>query len=68
MTMTAEGIGVGIAALAAIAATVKYVVQSELAAHEIKIQTWINGSFMRAAVVTARMDAQDARINELAGR
>jgi len=66
--MTPEGIGVGIAALGAIAATVKWVVRAEMAEHTLQIQKWINGSFMRSKEVEARLDAQDTRIDELAGR
>lgn len=61
--MTPEGIGVGIAALGAIAGIVKWIVGAEMAAHTLQIQQWINGSFMRSKEVEAKMATLETRVD-----
>lgn len=65
ITVTPEGIGVGIAALGIIAATVRYVVRAELATFKVDIQTWVNGSFMRSKEVAATLDGFAAQLENL---
>jgi Na+-transporting methylmalonyl-CoA/oxaloacetate decarboxylase gamma subunit len=65
INVTAEGIGVGVAALGIIAATVRYVVRAELATFKIDIQTWVNGSFMRSKEVGATLDSFSERLDNL---
>lgn len=61
--MTPEGIAVGITALGAIAAIVKWIISAEMAAHTLQIQTWINGSFMRSKEVQAKIEALETRVD-----
>jgi hypothetical protein len=65
INVTPEGIGVGIAALGIIAATVRYVVRAELATFKVDIQTWVNGSFMRSKEVGATLDGFAERLDNL---
>lgn len=66
VTVTIEGIGVGIAAITAIVAVVNWTVSKTLEARlgpfREDMQRWINGSFMRSAEVNARLDGLNDRI------
>lgn len=67
--VTAEGIGAGVALLAGIVGvvnwTVSKTVDARLGALREDLQKWINGSFMRAAEVNARLDGLGDRLENI---
>lgn len=65
IAVTAEGIGVGIAALVAIGATVRYVMRAELSTFRVEMREWVNGSFMRSKEVAVSLDSFGKRLDNI---
>lgn len=69
INVTAEGIGAGVALLGGVVAvvnwTVSKTVDARLGSLRDDLQKWINGSFMRAAEVNARLDGLGDRIENI---
>lgn len=63
--VTAEGIGVGVAALVAIGATVRYVMRAELSTFRVEMREWVNGSFMRSKEVAATLKGFATRLEHI---
>ena len=67
--VTAEGVGAGVALLGGIVAvvnwTVSKTVDARLGSLREDLQKWINGSFMRAAEVNAKLDGVTIRLEHI---
>lgn len=67
--ITLEGFGAGVGILAIFAATVRYIVRAELNSFKVvfseEIKVWVNGSFMRSAVVGEQLKSMAERIQDI---